>query len=340
MLIKELSEIPGVSGDESRVRAFIRQELDKMGVLSATDSLGNLYAFKGESKWQEGSIMLTAHMDEVGLMVASIEKSGHLKVYPVGGVDDRHLLSKPVQIGSANIPGVIGAKAVHLQKKEEREKAVEIDKLYIDIGARDKEDAEKAVKVGDYISFLSEGRLQQGDLFSGKALDNRAGCAALLEILKKDYPFSFTGVFSVQEEVGLRGAKVAAYRVNPRIALVIETTTAADLPDIKEHDYATSLGEGPAFTIRDDSVISHPLILERLQTVAEKAGVSFQFRRFTGSFTDAGAISLSRSGVISGVISTPCRYLHSPASLINLHDWRNLVQVVDGFLNSIGEKGF
>ncbi len=340
MLIKELSEIPGVSGDESRVRAFIRQELDKMGVLSATDSIGNLYAFKGDSKWQEGSVMLTAHMDEVGMMIASIEKSGHLKVYPVGGLDELLLLSKSVRIGPDNIPGVIGAKAVHLQKKEEREKAVEIDKLYIDIGARDKEDAEKSVKVGDYISFLSEGRLQQGDLFSGKALDNRAGCAALLEILKKDYPFSITGVFSVQEEVGLRGAKVAAYRINPRIALVIETTTAADLPDIKEHEHATSLGKGPAFTIRDDSVITHPLILERLLSVAEKEGIPFQFRRFTGSFTDAGAISLSRSGVMSGVISTPCRYLHSPASLINLHDWRNLVQVVDGFLNSIGEKGF
>ncbi len=339
MLIKELSEISGVSGDESRVRTFIREELDSLGISSATDSMGNLYAFKGKDKCQEGGIMLAAHMDEVGLMVASIEKSGHLKIYPVGGVDERLLLSTSVQVGPDNVPGVIGAKAVHLQKKEERGKAVEFDKLFIDIGAKDKEDAEKATKVGDYVSFLAEGQALQDDLFSGKALDNRAGCAALLEILKKDCPLSFTGVFTVQEEVGLRGAKVAAYRVNPRIALVIETTTAADLPDIKEHDHATSLGKGPAFTLRDDSVITHPQILERLVTVTENDETPFQFRRFPGSFTDAGAISLSRDGIMSGVISTPCRYLHSPSSLLNLRDWKNLIKVVDGFLNSIVEKG-
>ena len=341
MFLKELSELPGVSGNEGQVRSFIQEKLSDLGIGHDCDSLGNLYAYKeggGKSVAAEGCLMLAAHMDEVGLMVSAIEKSGHLRFYKVGGVDEQYLVSRPVRIGSAGIHGIIGAKAIHLQKKEERGKPLPVDKLYIDIGAKDKDDALKVVKIGDYVSFIAEASEYRGT-FKGKALDNRAGCAALLEILKRDYPGPFTAVFTVQEEIGCRGAKVAAYRLNPRMALVLETTLAADLPDVDEKDQVTLLGKGPAFTLQDESLITHPRVLERLIAVAQERGIPYQFRRYTGSDTDAGAISLSHSGVPAGVISTPCRYLHSPASLLSLADWRDQVNVVDGFIRSVLAKG-
>ena len=339
MLIKELSVIPGVSGDEARVRDFIREKVIAWGLQNYTDSLGNLYVLKeGRGRGEDPELMLCAHMDEVGLMISSIEKSGHLRFYKVGGIYEQALISKPVKIGAGDLCGVIGAKAVHLQKKEERKKALTIENLYIDIGAKNKEDAEKVVKIGDYVSFYSEVSRYE-NLIRGKALDNRAGCAALLEILQRDYPCSFTAVFTVQEEVGIRGARVAAYRVNPRLALVLETTIAADTLGVKEHEHSTSLGGGPAFTVKDDSVIAHPRLLERLMQVAEGQQRPYQFRRYGGSFTDAGAISTAGSGVAAGVISTPCRYIHSPLSMLNLTDWRHLVEIVDGFIRSIDEKG-
>ncbi|HAP32273.1 MAG TPA: peptidase M42 [Firmicutes bacterium] len=339
MFLKELSELSGVSGNEDMVRDFIRGKLSAWGIHHDCDALGNLYAYKGDgATGAVGGLMLAAHMDEVGLMVSAIEKCGHLRFYKVGGIDEQFLVSCPVYIGSAGISGVIGAKAVHLQKKEERGKLLEVDKLYIDIGAKDKDDAAKVIKVGDYVSFAAR-TATFADTFKGKALDNRAGCAALLEILQRDFPGSFTAVFTVQEEIGCRGARAAAYRLNPRMALVVETTIAADLPDVEEKDQVTLLGKGPAFTLQDDSLIAHPRILERLMTVAQEQNISCQFRRFTGSSTDGGAVTQTREGVPAGVISTPCRYLHGPASLLCLADWRNVVEVVDGFINSVLAKG-
>lgn len=341
MFLKELSELPGVSGDEGQVRSFIREKLSDWGIRHDCDTLGNLYAYKeggGKSTETQGCLMLAAHMDEVGLMVSAVEKSGHLRFYKVGGVDERFLVSRPVRIGSGGIQGIIGAKAIHLQKKEERGKPLPVENLYIDIGAKDKDDALKAVKIGDYVSFSAEAH-QFRDTFRGKALDNRAGCGALLEILQRDYPGPFTAVFTVQEEIGCRGARVAAFRLKPRMALVLETTLAADLPEVQEKDQGTQLGKGPAFTLQDSSLITHPRILERLIAVALERGIPYQFRRYAGSATDAGAISLSRSGVPAGVVSTPCRYLHSPASLLCLADWRDQVNVVDGFIRSELAKG-
>ncbi|NMB41139.1 MAG: M42 family metallopeptidase [Firmicutes bacterium] len=339
MLITELSQIPGVSGDESRVRDFIKEKLSSWGIEHYTDSLGNLFALKeGKKNGSESGLMLSAHMDEVGLLVSSVEKSGHLRFYKVGGVDERALITKPVLVGPNDVMGVIGAKAIHLQKKEERKKPLKIENLCIDIGAKDKDDAERVVKVGDYVSFYSEAGLS-GNIVKGKALDNRAGCAALLEILQRDYPCSFTAVFTVQEEVGLRGAIVAAYRIKPRIALVLETTGAIDIPEAKNQDHSTSLGAGPAFTVKDQSIIAHPRVLERLIEVAERQKRTYQFRRYGGSSTDAGAISLAGSGTAAGVISTPCRYIHAPVSMLLKEDWQNLVEITDAFIRSVYEKG-
>lgn len=344
MFLKQLSELPGVSGDEGRVRSFIQEKLSAWGLEHDCDALGNLYAYKkspdgkNRSKEQWGDLMLAAHMDEVGLMVSNVEKSGHLRFYKVGGIDERTLVSRPVRIGKSGVKGVIGAKAIHLQKKEERGKPLPVEKLYIDIGAKDRDDALKAVKKGDYVSFMTDAA-ETSETVRGKALDNRAGCAALLEILQRDYPLSFTAVFTVQEEIGCRGARVAAYRLNPRTALVLETTMAADLPEVEEKDQSTVLGNGPAFTLQDDSVITHPRVLECLVDVAREQNIPYQYRRYAGNFTDGGAISLARGGVKTGVISTPCRYLHSPLSLMRLDDWKNMVEVVDGFIRKVESKG-
>jgi endoglucanase len=339
MFLKELSELHGVSGDETRVRNFIREKLMEMGIKNFTDSMGNLFAVKeGQRGTRDLGLMISAHMDEVGLMVSSVEKSGHLRFYKVGGIEEKSLVSKPVRIGRDAVHGVIGAKAIHLQKSGERKKALTIDELYIDIGAKNKEEAEKAVKPGDFVSFATEAETW-GDIFKGKALDDRAGCAALLELLGKDTACGFTAAFTVQEEVGARGARAAAFRIDPQMALIIETTLAVDVVDIKKHDQSTVLGQGPAFTLQDESVIAHPRLLERLIEVAGETGKPYQFRRYAGNFTDAGAVSRSRGGVMTGVISTPCRYIHTPASLINLGDLNGLIEITEGFIRSVAEKG-
>lgn len=339
MLIKDLSRIPGVSGDESRVRSFIKEKLSAWGMASYTDSMGNLYVPKkgtGENT-QDHHLMLTAHMDEVGLLVASVEKSGHLRFYKVGGVDEQSLVSKPVTIGKDNIKGVIGAKAIHLQKEEERKKELKVENLYIDIGASSKEEAEKVVKVGEYAAFFTEPAGEE--IITGKALDNRAGCAALLELLRRDHLTGFTAVFTVQEEVGCRGGKVASYRLNPKVGLVVEATGSFDTPEVEEKEYSAHLGKGPALTLMDGSSITHPRVLERLVAVAEENKIPYQFRRYTGSFTEAGTVSLSREGVLSGVISTPCRYIHTPVSLLQRSDWEHTVDLLEGFIRSVNEKG-
>ncbi|MDW7650422.1 MAG: M42 family peptidase, partial [Bacillota bacterium] len=213
MLLKKLTEAYGVSGDESQVRDILREELAPIAEEMTTDSLGNLFVKKGVGK--KPRVMVAAHMDEIGLMVAGYEKSGLLRVIKVGGIDDRVLVSKQVVVGKDRVPGVIGAKAVHLQKPAERKKPIDIDNLYIDLGVRSQDEAEKLAKIGDYVAFASQTREAGDNCLIGKAFDDRAGCAILAELLKEDFDLELNAVFTVQEEVGLRGAGAAAYSVHP-----------------------------------------------------------------------------------------------------------------------------
>jgi endoglucanase len=336
MLLSRLSEACGVSGDEGEVREILKEELSGYGELK-TDTLGNLFVRKGAGR--KPRLMLSAHMDEVGLMVAGFEKSGLLRVHKVGGIDDRVLVSKPVRVGKNRVPGVIGAKPVHLQKPEERKKAIAIDNLFVDLGVRSQEEAEKLVKPGDYAAFAAKTRAAGDNCLTGKAFDNRAGCAILAEVLKDDYPLELTGVFTVQEEIGLRGAGVAAYSVYPDLALVIETTSASDVPGTSEAGHVTRLGAGPALTLMDASFITPQPMLDLLVRTAEKHAIPYQFRRLTTAQTDAGKISLAHEGIMTAVISVPCRYIHSPVSLLNLDDWHNTLKLVKSVLQSIVEGG-
>ncbi len=337
MLLKRLAEAHGVSGNEREVRNILRDELEGFVDKIYFDPIGNMYACKGLGRTPK--VMLAAHMDEVGLMVAGFEKSGLLRIEKVGGLDARILVSKPVVVGEGKVPGVIGAKAIHLQKMAERKKAIGLENLYIDLGTRSQEESEKLVKLGDYASFMSKTREIGDNCLSGKAFDNRVGCAILADVLKGDFEMELTGVFTVQEEVGLRGAGSAAYNVNPDVALVIETTLASDVAGSKEAAYVTNLGGGPAITLMDASYIAPQKMVDLLVSTAEKHDIPYQFRRLTTAASDAGKISQTYGGILTGVISVPCRYIHSPFSIINLDDWQNTLRLVNGVLKAIAEGG-
>lgn len=335
MLLKTLSELNGTSGVENEIRQFLRQEVEPFVDSIMTDKIGNLIVQK--SRLEHGpKVMLAAHMDEVALMITDFTADGLLKFRPVGGVDSRILVSKPVRINS--LIGVIGAKAIHLQKPQERQQALKIDQLYIDIGAKTKEEAEKQVKLGDYAYFLTVTEPLGEGYLKGKAFDDRVGCYILAELLKKDYALNLVGAFTVQEEVGLRGAKVAAYHVQPDLAIVLEGTIAADMMHLEENEWVTELGKGPALSIMDHTTLYNPKLLEQVAELAKKNAIPLQFRRGSSGGNDAGKIHLSREGIPTIAISVPCRYIHSPASIISEVDVKNTISLIDLILQAIPDN--
>ncbi|MEW5934112.1 MAG: M42 family metallopeptidase [Bacillota bacterium] len=337
-LLGQLSEAAGVSGWEGEVRGIIRGQLEKMGVCYRTDHLGNIIAYRGPDDEHAGlRVMLAAHMDEVGLVVSGIDKSGLLRFRKVGGIDDRVLVSKRVLVGKSRVPGVIGAKPIHLQQPKEQENPFRAEELFVDIGARNKEEAEKVAKVGDPIVFATRFTRLGERRARGKAFDDRAGCLVLLGALREKYRVPVYGVFTVQEEVGSRGAQVAAYAIEPRLGLALEGTVCSDTPGSEEHLQATRMGAGPAISVMDADTIHNRRVIERLVEVARKAGIPYQLRRTTSGGNDAGRIHLARSGAAAGGLSVPCRYIHSPASVLDLEDLVNTRRLLVEFLHSLEE---
>jgi len=338
MLLKQLSEAFGVSGAEDEVRNILKKELQPFGIIK-TDSLGNLFVFKS-NLLEKPRIMLCAHMDEVGLMIKSIDKNGLLKFYTVGGIDERILVSKRVVIGSKKVKGVIGAKAIHLQEPNERKVPLRSKNLYIDIGAKDKDEASKFVNIGDYALFDTSYKELSNNVIVGKAFDDRIGCYVIAEILKRRYMVSVTGVFTVQEEIGLRGSATAAYSIYPDLAIVIDGTFASDVPDTKEENYCTTLGQGPAITFMDMTYISQKKLFNRVISIAQRNEIPFQLKRTASGGTDGGRIHISCEGIPTIVISVPCRYIHSPVSLANVEDIQNTIRLVDAIIIDFQERGF
>ncbi len=331
MLLKRLTESRGVSGDEGEVRALIREEVVSLADQVYVDRIGNLIAVKKGRKLDK-KVMLSAHMDEVGLIITGIGENGMLRFHTIGGMDERILVSKRVLIGPDKIPGVIGAKAIHLQEPDERTKALKQSQLYIDIGMSSKEGAEKVVKLGDYVVFDSS-YVEFGEgLVKAKALDDRVGCAIAVEMLRERYDFTLVAAFTVQEEVGLRGAEVAAYHIEPDLALVLEGTTCSDVADVEEHLQATRIGRGPALSIMDRSSIAHQDVLKKLVDTANTYGIPYQYRETTMGGNDGGRIHISRGGVPTASVSVPCRYIHSPVSVCSKMDFDNCSRLVKAFL--------
>lgn len=354
MLLEELSNASGVAGNEGEVRekliAAVKDHVDEYRV----DTIGNLITLKKGTGPEprlkaspsracpepvEGAsarrVMMAAHMDEVGLMVVAIEQSGHLCFRPVGGIDARVLLSKIVYVGKDKIPGVIGVKPIHLLKPKEREQVLEIDQLTIDIGAKSQEEAQGLVKLGDYAAFATTFATLGGTV-KGKALDDRAGCAVLAEVIQGGpYPCDLYAVFTVQEEVGLRGAMVAAYAVSPDLGFALEGTVCDDSPKKKDLSPTTRLGGGPAITIMDRSVIADKRLVKLLMNTAKELGIPYQIKQPGVGGTDAGRIHVSKEGVPSVAVAVPCRYIHSPVSLLDLTDFQNTVKLMKGVLGRV-----
>lgn len=336
MLLKKLTEACGGPGQETEVRNLIKEVVTPLVDELYTDAIGNLITVKQKSN-SGPKVMLAAHMDEVSLMIVNIENSGLLKFSPVGGIDPRVLIAKSVVIGPKKVPGVIGSKPIHLQSPGERSKPLSMQELFIDIGASTKDQAEQLVDIGDHAYFTTEYAEFGSDKIKAKALDDRVGCALLIESLKDNYTFPIYGVFTVQEEVGLRGAGVATHQVEPDLALVLEGTTASDVPEIAEHQHATSVGKGPSLTFMDRSVIPDPKLVAKLMQLAEEHNIPVQYRRNTAGGTDAGKIQATRSGTSVAVLAVPTRYIHSPVSVISKTDYQNALKLVKAFLQSIEE---
>lgn len=322
MFLEKLSNASGVSGNEKEVRQILKDELSQCVDEIYTDSMGNLFTVK---KGNNIKVMITAHMDEIGLFVDLVENSGFVRFKKIGGIDDRVLLSKKVLVGENKNPGIIGMKPIHLQSPDERgQNVIASDDMYIDMGLTGKDD--KLVKVGDTAVFATKFS-QSGDILMGKAFDDRAGCAVLAELIKKNYPFTLYGVFTVQEESGLRGAKIAAYRVNPNFAFVLEGTTAGDTPTKRDISPSTNLGAGPAITIMDRATISNKGLVNLLVDTANKEKIPYQFKRTITGGTDAGVIHLTHGGIPTVTVSVPVRYIHTPVSLMRFSDFQNTIEL-------------
>ena len=331
-LLKRLSNAPGVSGFEEKVRELIFNELDGYVDQIKIDEMGNLIAIKNGIP--DGKrIMLAAHMDEIGLMVRYIDKNGFIKFSKIGGINDQMLLNQEVTIhtSNGNVTGVIGSKPPHKMKESERKKITEYDKMFIDIGASDKENAEQKVKLGDPVTIKQE-FTPLGKLYKGKALDNRIGCAVLIEVMKKAKTnATIYGVGTVQEEVGLKGARTAAFRLNPDMAFALDVTIAGDHPGIKEEDAPSKTGKGPGVILADASgrgLITHPKIKELIISVADEEGIPIQLEVSEGGTTDATSIHLTREGIPTGVISPPSRYIHTPVSVIAIEDVETTIKLI------------
>jgi len=259
---------------------------------------------------------------------------------PVGGISPRTLLGKVVKVGRKGLTGVIGARPIHLLKASQRDSIVKTESMRIDIGAKKKEDATKKVKVGDKATFATRYE-ENGATAMGKAFDDRAGCAVLIELLRGEpYPFDLHAAFTVQEEVGLRGATVAAYATKPDVALVLECTPAYDLPNERDVSPNVMLGQGPAVYVMDRVTIQDPRLVRHIMRTAEKNEIPFQIRQPGGGGTNTAVIQRATTGIPAATIATPARYVHAPTGMINLDDFNNVIRLADATLRTLDASLF
>ncbi len=340
--LRLLSNAFGPSGYEDEVREIVKNYFSELVDEVKIDVLGNVIGVKkGDDNFP--TVLLDAHMDEVGFMITHIDKSGFLRFNPLGGFDQRVLYAQKVTLKGDKgiVKGFIGAKAPHLLKPEERNKAPDIDSLFIDIGAASKDEViEMGIKIGSVGTFDTTFTMLGKNRVMGKAFDDRVGLAVMISVLRrlKESNYNIVAIASVQEEVGLRGARTAAWQVNADFALALEGTAAADTPGTPEHKYSTELGKGPAITLADRSIISHPVVIKSLIHVAESKNIPYQFKRVFVGGTDAGVIHLTREGIPSAVLSIPSRYIHSPAAIIDINDFKRAIELVTGFIEYVSEK--
>jgi len=342
-LQKKLSALLGVSGHEEEVRTFILEEIEKRGLADKSwiDPLGNVLAIK-EGNVGINRILLDAHIDEIGFMISHIDKKGFLHFVSIGGWDNRILLGQSIILKSGDgqlFHGIIGSKPPHLSSIEERKKVVDIPSMYIDIGmSSDGEVIDNNINIGTIGTLTSPYVEFPNGMVRGKAFDDRTGCNVLLHTMmllkEKEHSDTVLFNFAAQEEVGGFGAITGAYKLKPTLAIAVENTTAADVPDIKDSEIPVYIGKGPAITVADKSIITNPMVNKRLIKNAEIDNITYQYKKPRYGGTDAGKIQFSRSGVPSSVVSVPCRYIHSPTSLLKLDDIIETVRLLEVFIRN------
>ncbi|HHV64178.1 MAG TPA: M42 family metallopeptidase [Peptococcaceae bacterium] len=334
MLLKELCEQQGVSGNEKNLRDYILKLIKGKVNSYKVDKIGNLLAENKSADANPFKIVLLAHMDEVGLLITDITSEGYLKFQPVGGINPQTLVAKTIKCGQDQILGVIGSKAIHLQKPEDRKKNLNLEDLYIDIGANSKEEAEEKVKIGDYAFFTTKFEQFNTGLYKAKAFDDRVGCAIIIEILASKYNCDLIAAFTVQEEVGLRGSKVISNYLEADLAIVIEATNANDLGEKPPEERVVELGKGPALSLMDSATIYKSELIRKVTALAADHQIPLQFRKGTAAANDAGNIHQAGKGIPTITLSVPCRYIHSPNSLIYKGDYENCRKLVQVILNN------
>ncbi len=335
-MIEKLCGLYGVAGDDGDVCAAVIEELKDYDINYEYMKNGNLIVFKKGRRTPEKKLMVCAHTDEVGVIITGITDEGYLKFDCVGGIDSRILLSQRIFIGAKQIPGIIGIKAIHLAEKEEREKTVGFRKMYIDIGAKNKEDALSAVSVGDY-GYFEKSYCENAGRIISKALDDRAGVYILTELLKNELEYDLTACFNTAEEIGCKGALTSARRVRPDYAVILEGTTCSDTGGVPPHLRSTILGEGPAISVRDFGARSDREFNGAIIDIAEKNGIKYQLKRTHKGGNDASAVQLAGSGVKAAVISVPLRYIHSPASVMDKADCENALRLIKAVADNFGK---
>jgi len=338
-LLEKLSNACGVSGDEGEVRKIVLEQIQDCADEITIDAMGNVLAVRKSKTQDPLRVMVAAHMDEIGFMLVKDDGNCQFQFEIVGGIDPRQVVGKTVWIGKEHAPGVIGSRPIHLTDSEERKRAVSISDLRIDLGVKN----DKSIEPGDRAAFATKFFQNRGSLF-GKALDDRIGVATLIELLKHAPPnIELLAAFTVQEEVGLRGALVAAYSLKPDMAIALDSTPANDMPawDGKENTrYNARLGEGPALYIADRSTISDPRIIEHFVKSAKENHIPYQFRQAGGGSTDAGSIHRQREGIPSLSVSVPGRYAHTTTMLVRLEDWQNTFKLIYSGLSDISPELF
>ena len=326
-LLTKLCNAVSVSGDEQEVRAIVTEELRDFADVTKVDAMGNVLVRREGKGLDRVRVMIAAHMDEVGFMIVNDEGDGVFEFRVIGGVDPRQLVGKPVTIGRDHIPGVIGAKAIHLTTPEERKQVLKVDQLRIDVGPG----TGSKVKVGDRGTFATKLAVL-GPSIRSKALDDRLGVFNLIQLVKNaPENVDLLAAFTVQEELGLRGAKIAAFSFDPEIGIAMDSTPANDLPDYDGNEntsHNTKLGDGPAIYIMDRGTIGDQRLIKWLIESAEAEKIPWQFRQPGLGGTDAGEIHKTRTGVPSVSVSVPQRYLHSPAGLIRIEDELNTLKLI------------
>lgn len=315
--LKELCQINGISGDEKKVREYIINRIEGKCQYKI-DPMGNVLAFKKGKNTPKNKVMLSAHMDEVGFIVTYICDNGSLKFTNVGGVDPKIAVGRAVKVGDT--VGVIGNKVLHLTKGDEEKTVPTLDKLYIDIGAKDKEEAEKLVSVGDPVYFVSDFVSFGDGKIKAKAIDDRFGCAIMLKLIESELEFDCNFAFLVQEEVGCRGAAPAVFSIRPDYAIVLESTTASDIAGVSEENSVCVQGKGAVVSFMDRSTIYNRDLFKGAFALAKEKGIPVQTKTTVAGGNDAGAIHKACEGVYTIAVSLPCRYIHSGTSVGDTKD--------------------